>query len=122
MKKLLLLLALTPMLGCPSATSTTPPAALAPGYFSPADQTLGQSLAALNAFVGNEVTVNYPNLTPAQQAVEKPYLNSLITATNLANSAYLTYHSGTGSLTVAQKNLASAQKAQANLTSAIGVK
>ena len=112
LRTLALSLLLLPLLGCPAANSPTPP--LAPGYSSPADQTLGQSLAALNAFVMQE-KINYAQLTVAQQAPEKAVLNALIDATNIANQAYTNFHAGTGTLATAQANLQTAQTAQANL-------
>lgn len=117
---LFLLLCFVPF-GCAPATSTTPPAALAPGYLNSADQTLGESLAAVNAFV-NQEKINYVAAALAQQATEKPYLNGLITATNLANASYQAYHAGTQTIAQAQAALASAQTAQANLSAANGVK
>lgn len=110
-----------PLLGCPSATSTTPPAALAPGYTSQADQTLGQSLAALDAFVMQE-KINYAQLTVAQQTPEKPFLNALIDAANVADAAYLAFHANTGTLAAAQTDLSNALTAQGKLTAAKGVK
>lgn len=121
MKKILLALALClPMTGCGAAKSTTPPAALAPGYTSTADQTLGESLAAVNAFVKQEI-INYAALPAAQQATEKTALNSLVSATNLANTAYVAFHAGTQTLAAAQSALTSAQNAQAALAAAKGV-
>lgn len=118
---LALLLTLPLMFGCMKANSTTTPAALAPGYTSSADQTLGQSLAAVTAFRDAE-KLRYAKMTPAQQATEKPYLNSLIEATNLANVTYVAFHSGTSTLAQAQSALAAAQNAQAGLLSSQGVK
>lgn len=111
-------LALPLIFGCATATAPTPP--VAPGYTSAADQTLGESLAAVNAFVGQE-KINYAAETPAQQATEKPYLNSLITATNLANAAYQSFHAGTQTLAQAQTAYASAKTAQDQLAAANGV-
>jgi hypothetical protein len=119
LRTLTLSLLLLPLIGCGAVSA--PPAPPAPGYTSPADQTLGQSLAALNAFVSQE-KINYAQLTVAQQAPEKPFLNALIDATNVANAAYLAFHSGTGTLATAQANLSSALTAQANLTANKGVK
>lgn len=116
---ILLALAL-PLAGCPVVTAPTPP--LAPGYSSQTDQSLGEALAALNAFVAHERTVNYPNLIPAMQAAEKPYLNGLIAATNAASAAYTAFHAGTGTLDAAQTAMSNAQTAQSNLTTAMGVK
>lgn len=110
---LILLLAL-PLTGCPSANTTTPPAAIAPGYSSPADQTLGQSLAAVVAFT-NQEKANFAALPTAKQDAERPYLNSLIMAVNAADSAYLAFHAGTQSITQAQAALSKAQSAQTAL-------
>lgn len=107
--------------GCGAVNSTTPPAVLAPGYISAADQTVGEGLAAVNSFVTQE-KVNYVAMTASQQATEKETLNALVTATDLANSAYTAYHAGTGTLPAAQSALTSAQNAQASLAAAKGVK
>jgi hypothetical protein len=109
------------LMGCGAVSTTTPPAALGPGYNSPADQTLGQSLAAINGFVTQE-TKNYALLSPALQTAEKPYLNAFITAVDLANSAYTAYHAGTQTLAQAQAAYNAAQTAQTNFTTNIGVK
>lgn len=100
------------LVGC--ATATAPPVPLAPGYSSPADQTLGQSLAAVNGFV-NQEKINYAAKPPATQAAEKAYLNSLIDATNIANVAYVAFHAGTQTLAQAQAALTTAQNSQAVL-------
>lgn len=107
--------------GCKAASSNTPPASLAPGYSSVADQTLGEGLAAVNAFV-NQEKINYAEEAPVAQAAEKSLLNNLITATNIANVAYTAFHAGTGTLPEAQKDLTSAQSAQASLAAQKGVK
>lgn len=114
-------LALPLMFGCNVATSTTPPAALAPGYSNADDQKLGQSLAAVNAFITQE-KINYAELTAAQQAPEKPFLNALIDATNLANQAYMAYHAGSGTIAQAQTAVANAQAAQGKLAAQKGGK
>lgn len=106
--------------GCGAVNSTTPPAALAPGYSSASDQALGEGIAAVNAFV-NQEKINYAAETPTAQAVEKPILNNLITATNLANVAYTAFHAGTGTLPAAQSALTAAQNAQASLAAQKGV-
>jgi len=107
------------ILGCKSSTAPAVPPA--PGYLNSADQTLGESLAAVNAFA-NQEKINYAAEPATQKSIEKPYLNGLITATNLANAAYQAYHAGTQTLAEAQQALASAQSAQANLSAANGVK
>jgi hypothetical protein len=107
------------LIGCKASSAPAVPPA--PGYLNSADQTLGESLAAVNAFA-NQEKVNYAAESPSQQAIEKPYLNGLITATNLANASYQAYHAGSQTLAQAQSALAAAQAAQANLTQANGVK
>ena len=129
MKRLILLATLAlPLTGCPNTTAPTPP--LAPGYSSPADQALGQSLAAVNGFRKSEEG-NYncdaaaaaakTCLTPAQQAVEKPYLNQFINAVNLANQAYTAFHAGTQTLAQAQAAEQAAESAQTTLAAKKGV-
>lgn len=118
---LVLFLALPLMFGCVKTTSTTTPIALAPGYSSQADQTIGQALAAVTAFRDQE-KINYAGLSPSQQAVERPYLNSLIDASNLANTTYIAFHSGTATLAQAQSALTAAQNAQTALAASKGVK
>lgn len=123
MKKFLLPLALAclalPLAGCPAATSTTAATALAPGYNNATDQTVGQTLAALHALV-QKATIDYANLTPAQQTMEKTVLNNLVLAVNTADSLYLAYHQGSGTLLAAQNAVTNAQTAQAAYT-AVGV-
>lgn len=114
-------LALPLMAGCGAVQSTTPPAALAPGYSSAADQAVGEGLAAVNSFV-NQEKINYASMNSAQQGVEKTTLNTLITATNIANTAYTAFHAGTGTLPAAQSALTTAQNDQASLTAAKGIK
>jgi len=121
------------MAGCPGSNPLNPPnqAQLAPGYRNAADQQLGQDLAAVSAFKDSEVG-NYncdasaqaakTCLSPAQKAVEKPYLNSLIDAVNVANAAYTAYHQGSQTLAQAQTAYKSAQSAQTTLTTNKGVK
>lgn len=124
MKKILALtlcLCMAPILGCPSATTTTPTAALAPGYSSQVDQTLGQTLGALSAFVTNEKR-NYNELSVERQAPEKPYLNTLIEAVNVANATYLAFHQGTTTLAQAQTELLKAETAQSALVAQKGIK
>lgn len=107
------------MTGCTTASSTTPPTALAPGYNNITDQTVGQTLAAMHALV-QKATQDYANLTPAQQASEKTVLNNFVTAVNTADSLYIAYHAGSGTLLSAQNAITDAQTAQAAYT-AVGV-
>jgi hypothetical protein len=114
LRRLTLALLLLPLAGCPNASTTTPPAALAPGYSSQADQTLGQSLAAIVAFT-NQEKLNFAALQPDKQSAERPYLNALILAVNTADTAYLAFHAGTQTLVQAQAALSQAQTAQTQL-------
>lgn len=122
------LLSIPFLVGCPSATTPTPP--LAPGYQNSDDQLLGQSLAAVNAFRKSEegnyncdATAAAANtcLTAAQKASEKTLLNNFIQVVNLANQAYTAYHAGTQTLAQAQAAEQSAESAQTALTAAKGV-
>lgn len=122
MKKSLLAFALSlSLLGCGAVKTVTVPATLAPGYSSSDDQVLGQSLAAVTGFRDQEVK-NYATLSPALQAKEKGYLNTLIDAVNVANTAYLAYHSGLQTLAQAQSAFTAAQNAQTSFTTNAGVK
>lgn len=107
------------VLGCNTATSTTPSAALAPGYANIDDQNLGRALAGVNAFVTQE-KINYATLTQAQQAPEKPFLNALIDATALADTAYSAYHQGSQTLAQAQAAEKTAEAAQTELVTKKG--
>jgi hypothetical protein len=110
-RALLALFLLVPI-GCQPASAPAPP--LAPGYSSPADQTLGQSLAAIVAFT-NQEKANFAALPIAKQDAERPYLNALIVAVNTADQVYLAFHAGTQSLAQAQAALSKAQTAQTQL-------
>lgn len=107
--------------GCKTATATTATQALAPGYLNPADQTMGEALAALNGFAAQE-KLNYAAATPAIQAVEKAPLNDFILAVNLANASYTAYHAGTATQAQATTAIDNAQTAQTTLVAAQGVK
>lgn len=118
MKRILsiaLCLCMVPIFGCQPATSTTPPAALAPGYSSQFDQTAGQSLAAAHALVSKGVA-DYPSLTPSQQATEKPILNAFVTAVNAADAVYLAFHNGAATQAQVQAQLNNVATAQAAYT------
>src|SRR5665213_314198 len=93
-------------LGCATATSPTPP--LAPGYSNQADQTMGQVLAAGNAYYQRiqKDTVSgvyFPSPT------EKSILNAVASALNIANQTYLAYHNGTATQAQAQTAIDLAQ-------------
>ena len=124
MKYLLTLFLAIFIMGC-GASSTTPPQATCSCIPRSADdQKLGQSLAALcgtDGFVAQE-KVNYSTLPAAQKAPEKPYLNALIDACNVANAAYTAYHAGTGTFASAQGAFNTAAKSQTVLVGTKGVK
>lgn len=116
MKKLVFLLLFAPLiLGCPSATTTTPPAALAPGYTSQTDQQFGQALAAAHALAA-QATQDYAKLTPKQQLAEKTALNAFVTAVNAADAVYQAYHVGQATAAQVQTALTQVNTAQANYT------
>lgn len=100
MKKLLAVLALSiAMAGCAKPNSPTPP--LAPGYQNTSDQTMGQTLAAANAFY-NRIQTDSAAGTVTLSAAEKTALNALATALNIANPTYLAFHNGTATQAAAQ--------------------
>ena len=121
MKRYFLLLCLClPLAGCPTASTTTPPAALAPGYTSQFDEKAGQALAAAHAMVSKAVA-DYLSLSVAQQAADKPILNSFVVAVNTADAVYLAFHNNQATQAQVQAQLKSVSTAQANYT-ALGVK
>ena len=98
--------------GC-SVTASTPPAALAPGYSSPADQQMGSTLAAADQFY-NRLQTDQKSGTFKPTASEVTALNALQTALTVANPVYLAYHNGTGTLAAAQAAVAKVSTAQTN--------
>lgn len=102
------------MLGCPSATSTTPPAALAPGALNQFDQSTYQALAAAHAFA-TTAAANGSSLSASQKAA----LNNLIQALNAADVLYAAYHSGAATQAAMQTQLNAVTTAQASYASAV---
>jgi hypothetical protein len=105
MKKAFLAMALTVSLlmpiGCVKATSTTPAAALAPGYLNQADQVMGQSLVGAHAFYMTiQRDVASGKYTPSP--TEKTTLNNFATALNTAQVIYVGYHAGVNTESQAQ--------------------
>lgn len=98
--------------GC--TTSATNPATLAPGYQNPADQTMGQTLAAAHAFYQN-IQQDSAAGKVTLSAAEKTALNDLGTAINVAQTAYLAYHNGQATQAQAQ---AAVDQASTKLTTA----
>ncbi len=111
-----LLLSLT-LCGCPSATAPNqPPPPIATGYGSAADQTLGQSLAALRAFAASAKD-DYSRMSPSSQQQYKIPLNSLILAVDAADQTYIGYHTGLTTIDVAQQAYTRAKNEQTAYTS-----
>lgn len=123
-KAILLALALTIPLGtvgCKPATSTTPATAVAPGYTSPADQTMGEILAAAHGFYARiQADIAAGTYTPAP--AEKTTLNNFASALNSAQIAYLAFHNGVGSQAAAQAAVNQVQTQQTALQAQIGQK
>ncbi len=118
MKRLLLALAavlliapISPM-GCAKATAPMPP--LAPGYQNTADQTMGQTLAAAHAFY-QKLQQDSLAGTITLSSQEKTALNDLQVAINIAQTAYLAFHAGTGTQAAAQSAVDSVQAKQATV-------
>lgn len=119
MKRALLSLILLPLLvlplaGCPAASSTTPAAALAPGYLNSADQQMGEILAGARTFY---VTIQQDSAAGkvALSATEKAAFNDFGTSLNLAEAVYLGYHSGTATQAAAQAAVNTVQTKQSAL-------
>ena len=100
--------------GCKTATSTTPAAALAPGAVNQFDQTSYQTLLAIQATL-NSLNASY-KANPTGLAALKGPLDQAATDYNLAYLAWETYHSAataanqaalTASLTKVQTDAAS---------------
>jgi len=130
MKRIALLLFLSvALLGCPSATSPTPP--LAPGFSSQADQTMNQILVGARAFyntiqcetqaknwaAATNQCVSDPNITTPMvlSATEKTAINDFGVSLNAANAVYKAYHAGTATQDQAQVAVNTVQAKQAAL-------
>jgi len=123
MKRLILVTATSAALlflpmGCKTPTSTTPPAALAPGFSSQADQTMDQVLVGAHEFYLNiQAQVAAGKFTPAP--TEKTALNTFASAVNTAETVYLAFHNGTATQAAAQAAVDSVAAQQTALQSAI---
>src|ERR1035437_4302653 len=107
-------------LGCATATSPTPP--LAPGYYNPQDQTMGQVLAAANGYY-NRIQRDTVAGTFFPSPTEKSILNGVEAALSIANTTYLAYHNGTATEAQAQTAINAAQtQVQAAQSTIPGVK
>lgn len=122
MKKILLALALfLPMDGCRAVQSTTPPATLAPGFSSQADQTMDQVLVGAKKFytdIHAQVVAGTYNPAPA----EKTSLNTFASALNTAQVVYIAYHGGTATQAQAQAAVDGVTAQQTALQNTIGAK
>lgn len=99
MKRLALILLLAlPFAGCKPATTTAP---LAPGYSSPADQVMGETLVGAHQFY---VTIQSDIASGkyAPSPTEKTALNNFATALNAAQVLYIAYHNGAATQAQAQ--------------------
>jgi pectin methylesterase-like acyl-CoA thioesterase len=106
--------------GCPSATTTTTPsAALAPGYANSTDQQLGETLAAANGFY-NKLAADQKAGTFKPTSKEVTALNVLQSALSVADPVYLDYHNGRQTLQAAQEAVDRVQAAQTNVQTMIG--
>ncbi len=103
-----------PLTGCPSASTATPPAAVAPGYVNQADQQMGQILAGARSFY---VTIQQDSLAGkvTLSPTEKQAFNDFGTSLNLAESVYLAFHAGTQTQAAAQNAVNTVQVKQAAL-------
>ena len=93
-----LFLAALSVTGCKTVTASAP---LAPGYANPADQTMGQTLAAAHAFY-QRIQKDSAAGKVSLSAQEKAALNGLGTAINVASALYLSYHNGQSTQAQAQ--------------------
>jgi hypothetical protein len=107
-----------PLAGCPSTSSTTPPAALAPGAVNQFDQTSYATLMAVQASL-KSLNASYA-ANPTGLAVLKPVLDQAAADYNLAELAWQTYH--VAATTANQAAVTSAiTKVQSDMTSAAKV-
>jgi hypothetical protein len=82
---------LVPM-GCKKVAPTNP-ATLAPGAYNSTDQTIYQSLMAVQASLNSlKATLTNPLTTQQTISTLKPYINQAITDYDIAEVAWQTYH------------------------------
>jgi hypothetical protein len=103
--------------GCRSANAPAPPPA--PGYSSSIDQSLGQTLAAADAFY-NRLQTDAKAGTFKPTSDEVAALNRLQAALAAANPLYLAYHNGTGSLQATQTSVDAVSAAETNVQTLVG--
>lgn len=124
MKKAIIAVALALTLaGCKAVTSTTPTAALAPGFSSQADETMDQVLVgAHNFYTTIQADVADGKYSPSPTEVTA--LNSFGQALNDAQVLYIAFHAGTATLAQAQAavNTVTTQQTALQSTVTAGVK
>lgn len=115
------LMSVTLLTGCHAANSNTPPAALAPGFSSQADQTMDQVLVGAKKFYTDiQAQVVAGTYTPS--ATEKTSLNTFASALNTAQVVYIAFHGGTATQAQAQAAVDSVTTQQTSLQNTIGAK
>jgi hypothetical protein len=108
--------------GCtPKSTSTTPPAALAPGFSSQADQTMDQVLVGGKQFY-TDIQAKVVAGTYVPAASEKAALNTFASALNTAQVVYIAFHAGTATQAQAQAAVDTVTAQQTALQNTIGAK
>lgn len=112
---------LVPISGCGAVNSTTPPAAVAPGYLNQADQIMGEVLQSAHALY---YRLQQDSLTGkfVPSPAEVTVLNNLQVALNSAQPIYIAYHNGTATQNQAQIAVDSVKQNQAAVQSLIGGK
>lgn len=128
---LLSIMVLMPVSGCHSASSTTPPSALAPGYSSAADQQMSQILSGARSFYSTiqcetkgmswnqsasqcmtDATIASPLVL---SSTEKATFNDFGKSLNLAETIYIAFHNGTATQQAAQDQVNIVQSEQDEL-------
>lgn len=120
MKKTLILavLLLLPMAGCKTAKTSVPAAPALAGSCNPADSAMYQTLIfAQGSLLNLRATLADPSTAPATIQALKPYVSQAVSAYNLAEVAWQTYHAAC--MANPKLSPAAAQTAVNNLSTAI---
>lgn len=107
--------------GCKPASTTTPPAAVAPGYQNATDQQLGETIAGATGFY-NRVQADIQAGTYKASPNELTSLNIFGLSLNSAKLIYGQYHAGQATLAQAQAAVNKVQQQQAQLQATITAK
>jgi hypothetical protein len=119
--RLSIFLALPLTFGCKTTTTTTPTAALAPGFSSAADQTMDQVLVGAKKFYTDiQAQVIAGSYVPSE--AEKTALNTFASALNTAQVVYVAYHGGTATQAQAQAAVDTVTAQQTAIQNTIGAK